>query len=390
MFDTRRLIIRNPTSSISESVLKTRIPNKQKSINIAIPGKSILKSRKRTVRVGFLVANVAVFAIVGSLLVFDQKSDNQSNYNAAGFLAAKVSEEAANPIDKLSSADIAVHVARVAQLEEADSVVNNADTLSTDLEVVATDQLVTKPQIVTGSLKSKSDIQTYIVQKGDTMSSVAKKFGITTDTIRLSNGIGGNDLSPGQKITISPVNGLVYTVQNGDTPKSIAAKFRANKAQLIAFNDAELTGSFKPGEKIVVPDGSKPEEPRRYSYASGLSRTSSFSFGAAPIYGSNSYAYGFCTWGVANLISIPSNWGNASSWAARARISGWNVSTTPSVGSIAQRGGGLGHVGIVTAVSPDGSMIKYKDMNGLAGFGRYGETADWVPTHSAYQYFISH
>lgn len=374
---------------MSDSALKARIAHKQKTLKLADSQKFRFRSKKRAVRIGFLMANIAVFGIVGGLVVFGQRADSQNNYTASSFLASKDIEEASNPVDKLSSADIAVHVARVAQLEEADSVVNNADTLSTDLEVVATDQLVTKPQIVTDALKSKKDIQIYVVEKGDTIESIAKKFDITSETVRLSNGIGGNDVSPGQKLTISPVNGLVYTVQNGDTPESIASKFRANKQQLIAFNDAELTGSFKPGEKIVVPDGTKPAQPRQYSYAAGLSRTSSFSYGAAPIYGSNSYAYGFCTWGVANLISIPSNWGNASSWAVRARISGWNVSSTPTVGSIAQRGGGLGHVGIVTAVSPDGSMIKYKDMNGLAGFGRYGETNDWVPTYSAYQYFIS-
>ena len=50
--------------------------------------------------------------------------------------------------------------------------------------------------------------------------------------------------------------------------------------------------------------------------------------------------------------------------------------------------GGLGHVGIVTAVSEDGSMIKYKDMNGLAGFGRYGETPDFIPAHARFQKFI--
>jgi surface antigen len=65
------------------------------------------------------------------------------------------------------------------------------------------------------------------------------------------------------------------------------------------------------------------------------------------------------------------------------------VSTTPVVGAIAQSNSGPeGHVAIVEAVSDDGAMIKYSDMNGLAGWGREGRTADWVPARSRFQNFI--
>ena len=64
------------------------------------------------------------------------------------------------------------------------------------------------------------------------------------------------------------------------------------------------------------------------------------------------------------------------------------MSTTPKVGAIAQTDArGWGHVGYVEAVSPDGTMIKYSDMNGLAGFNRVGYS-DWVPALSKYQRFI--
>jgi surface antigen len=45
-----------------------------------------------------------------------------------------------------------------------------------------------------------------------------------------------------------------------------------------------------------------------------------------------------------------------------------------------------GHVAVVEAVSPDGTMIKYSDMNGLSGFGRVGYS-DWVPA-TTYQNYI--
>jgi hypothetical protein len=46
----------------------------------------------------------------------------------------------------------------------------------------------------------------------------------------------------------------------------------------------------------------------------------------------------------------------------------------------------LGHVAVVEAVSEDGTMMKYSDMNGIAGWGRVGYS-DWVPI-SFYQHYI--
>lgn len=77
----------------------------------------------------------------------------------------------------------------------------------------------------------------------------------------------------------------------------------------------------------------------------------------------NLYTPGQCTYGVASRIPIPDNWGNANEWSANAAAQGYTVSDTPKVGSIAQTGGDsyLGHVAIVTAVSPDGSFTVWEE-----------------------------
>ena len=83
---------------------------------------------------------------------------------------------------------------------------------------------------------------------------------------------------------------------------------------------------------------------------------------------------------MASKIAVPSNWGNANTWAYYASLSGWHVGPIPSVGAIAQTpyaAGGQGHVAIVDAVSANGTMIKFSDMNGLAGWGRVGYSG-WV------------
>jgi surface antigen len=158
----------------------------------------------------------------------------------------------------------------------------------------------------------------------------------------------------------------------GDTPDKIAQTYNANAREIIAFNDAEIKG-IALGDTIVIPNGVKPRPVVAFKAN----------------YGYNGYWYGYCTWYVATKINVPNNWGNANRWDDNARQTpGWTVSSTPVVGAVSQSNSGPeGHVGIVEAVSEDGTMIKYSDMNGLAGWGRAG-FSDWVPARSRFQNFI--
>lgn len=289
-----------------------------------------------------------------------------------------------NPLDQLSSADIAVHVARLTGLPESTAVVNHADTVNIQLTVAtANDAVVAKPQVVSTDLKSRRDIIEYTTQPGDTVSSLAAKFNVTSDTIRWSNNLNGNTIPVGKVLQLLPgVNGVVYKTQPGDTVESLARRFQGNKDQIVAFNDAE--GGLPIGQFVIIPGGTPNTARGSYSSTSSVS-ASSASF--SPTYGSNGYDYGWCTWYVAARIAVPTNWGNASTWDNYAAVSGWIVSPVPKVGGIGQKDGGFGgHVGIIEAVSEDGKMVKYSDMNGLAGFARVGYS-DWVPA-SQFDHYI--
>jgi surface antigen len=298
---------------------------------------------------------------------------------------ASIAGTVANPLDQLSSADIAQTVAQVNTLPETTAITNQAQSQAADLAIASTsNNVIAKPQVVTASLQSPADITTYVTQAGDTVSGLAAKFGVTSDSIRWSNNLSAADaLAPGTSLSIPPVNGVVYTVKPGDTAASLAVQFGANADQITAYNDAEING-LTAGEKIIIPNATQNSGATATSIAAaGLG--GGFAFGSAPIYGYNGYDYGYCTWYVATQIPVPANWGNASTWAYYAALSGWHVSTTPTVGAIAQKGGGEGHVAIVTAVNPDGS-IQIRDMNGIAGWGRVGYG---TKSASVFQHFIT-
>ncbi|MDZ7744739.1 MAG: LysM peptidoglycan-binding domain-containing protein [Candidatus Saccharibacteria bacterium] len=343
--------------------------------------KRIGRSRKRIARYSLVGANIVLLIAVIGFITYEPASSS-----LAGQTVVRVSEEAterANPLDQLSSADIAVNVAMMADLEESVAVVNQADSVSANMAVTSSDEsIATKPQLVTTDLKSKSDIVVHTVKRDETVSSVARKYGVTSDSIRWSNGIVGDALQVNQDLYVPPVNGIVYEVRSGDTVDSIAERYNANKAQLIADNDAELKG-LKVGENILIRGGRKPAPTPTYS---------NYTFYRAS-YGGNGYIYGWCTWHAANRRMqtgnpLPTNLGNAATWFVLAQRAGLPVGDTPRAGAVIWHrntaiAGGLGHVGYVEKVNPDGSIL-VSDMNfpiwggvtyrtiSPADFGSYG------------------
>ena len=114
------------------------------------------------------------------------------------------------------------------------------------------------------SQKPRDKVITYTVQKGDTVSTIAQKFGISADTVRWANDMTDDSLSVGDTLKILPVTGISYKVQKGDTVYSIAKKFDTDAQKIVdfPFNDFANPETFSlvEGQMLVVPDGIKPSE----------------------------------------------------------------------------------------------------------------------------------
>lgn len=112
--------------------------------------------------------------------------------------------------------------------------------------------------------KVRDKVIEYQVKEGDTLSSIAEKFGVSEDTIRWQNNLTRDTIKVGQTLEILPVTGISHKVQKGDTVYSIAKKYDSD-AQAIAdfpfntFVDDE-TFELAIGQVIVVPDGVRPAE----------------------------------------------------------------------------------------------------------------------------------
>lgn len=349
------------------------------------------RSRKRAIRYGLLAANLILLTVVAGFVVQGRQGSGGHISNQAAAIGSS-SNTIVNPLDQLSSADIAVHIARAGKLDEAQAVTNKADTVNAQQTVSSANQsVIAKPQVVSDGLKSRKDIQSYTVVEGDNVSSVAAKFGVTSDTIRWSNNITGENLTVGKQLLISPVNGIIYQVKAGDTAEALASKYHSNVDLLIAMNDAEI-GGLPVGQNIIIPGGSPATVTTTRSTASTAALSGGFAWGgASAVYGSNGYDYGYCTWWAATRRAqigrpIPSNLGNASTWKVLAQRAGLGVGNAPAAGAViwTPPRDYYGHVGFVESVNGDGS-VNITEMN-VYGWGRTSSKTLSAAEAAAYSY----
>lgn len=99
----------------------------------------------------------------------------------------------------------------------------------------------------------------HIVEKGDTLYSLSKKYGVSVDDLRSANAISGSDLYAGQKLIIPAkkadkrVTYESYRVKAGDTLYSIAKRSEITVDELRRLNSLDSSAVLKIGQNLKVP-----------------------------------------------------------------------------------------------------------------------------------------
>lgn len=113
---------------------------------------------------------------------------------------------------------------------------------------------------------------THRIATGDTLTKIARQYGVTVDDIRRANPAYGNVLKPGDNLQI-PVAAnsdaarshatraaattapapKIYIVQRGDTPSRIAKKHHITLKKLYELNGmSDKNNTIRPGQKLIV------------------------------------------------------------------------------------------------------------------------------------------
>lgn len=108
------------------------------------------------------------------------------------------------------------------------------------------------------------EIVVYTVKSGDSPAGIAKRFGITLNTLLWANDIrNAGSINVGDQLVILPVSGVKYQVKKGDTIESIAKKFKPKDeldivsviTDILQFNGLAINEQLVVGSTIIIPDG---------------------------------------------------------------------------------------------------------------------------------------
>jgi len=116
------------------------------------------------------------------------------------------------------------------------------------------DGTLLKPIAVDTTVADGKDLlRTYKVQSGDTLTGIARHFGVSMMTVWWANDLTAKDaLHIGQTLVIPPMNGVVVTVSTSDTLESLAARYGVQPSDIIDANNLS-DPNLVVGQTLTVP-----------------------------------------------------------------------------------------------------------------------------------------
>lgn len=204
--------------------------------------KNLLISKKISKKT-LIISGTALFIFCGITVCFSAQ-DNQSS----GFVVYQASSQSECFVDSRENCEI----------ESPDLCLIQSNTIKGNSPVISV-----TPQVL-GSLGAdptaiqRKEVMEHIVEPGETISSIATKFNISTNTILWANDLTSKStLKVGKKLIILPVSGILHVVSSGDTLSEIAKHYKSSQSEIIAINDIQDNKIF-PGDVYILPGAEKP------------------------------------------------------------------------------------------------------------------------------------
>ena len=132
-----------------------------------------------------------------------------------------------------------------------------------ELNNLTSNSLSVGQTLLVKELPTSNDANYYIVKSGDTLYGIAKKYNMSVDELKKLNNLTTNSLTINQRLLIKNDNNVgevtpptsnynTYTVVKGDSLWSISKKFNTSVDNLININNLK-NNNLSIGQKLLVP-----------------------------------------------------------------------------------------------------------------------------------------
>lgn len=109
------------------------------------------------------------------------------------------------------------------------------------------------------------EVREYVVKRGDSPWSIAKKFNLKPETILWGNpklNAAAGSLKAGDTLMILPVDGVLHVAEDGDTVEKLASLHGTPAQEIFEYlgNDFDLSQPplLTAGQQIIIPNGTSP------------------------------------------------------------------------------------------------------------------------------------
>lgn len=202
---------------------------------------------------------LVVLVAVGVNLQFSQARAEADNFGEKSLLYAIVTDQSVEVIDQYAdySRPVASQVIDASTLRPF--VNTNTENPSIPTSLVLGEGILSQASVSTttaDTLAPREGVVAHTVGAGDTLSTIAHKYGITLNTLLWANNLTVRSvIKPGDSLQILPVSGVIHTVKNGDTATAIAKKYAVNSADVLTYNKLASGSSLTVGAQLIIPGG---------------------------------------------------------------------------------------------------------------------------------------
>ena len=110
-----------------------------------------------------------------------------------------------------------------------------------------------------GGLSERKEIFEYIVEQGDTVSSIAEKFDVSLETVLWANDLtSSSKIGIGETLIILPITGIMHIVEKGESLSYLAELYKSDMDEIIDFNNFSDNDEIYIGDFLIIPDATMP------------------------------------------------------------------------------------------------------------------------------------